>query len=373
MAHCLPRSLSTLLLACLATARAGAAELGDARVSSYAGQQLVADIELTSLENPAVPVQVRLAHPDVYRGANIAVPAVLSSLNLAVMQRNGKQFLHLTSLRPVDGDHLHLYLELVDGTHRSVRLSTLWLGADPNPAPPAVAVAAARDEAAGVPAATLPRQPASAAAPTPVSAPAPARPREHVPAPAPASAPPAAPAPSIVRAAPSQPAMRIPARLAAPVLASQLPVVKPAACTPQPSDEAKACIALDSKSTALRVQIAQLEQKVKALQGAVHGGSGAAAVVQPAVHAPAPTTNTASKPTAPAGPAPILPQKRRKPAQAEHEADMPWLAIGIGAGVLAALAGALVMIVRRRRKPRHPAPSIAVSRDGIKSRLMPGP
>jgi hypothetical protein len=35
----------------------------------------VADVELTLLDDPATPVRVRLANPDVYRGANIAMPA----------------------------------------------------------------------------------------------------------------------------------------------------------------------------------------------------------------------------------------------------------------------------------------------------------
>ncbi|WP_036252827.1 FimV family protein, partial [Massilia sp. BSC265] len=77
---------------------AEAAELGEPRVSSFIGQPLVADIELTMLEDAANPVQVRLAHPNVYRGANIGMPAVLSSLRMSVMQRDGRQFLHITSL-----------------------------------------------------------------------------------------------------------------------------------------------------------------------------------------------------------------------------------------------------------------------------------
>jgi pilus assembly protein FimV len=345
MALCLPRFLTTLLLAATAATGACAAELGDARISSYAGQQLVADIELTALENPAAPVQVRLAHPDVYRGANIAMPAVLSSLTMTVMQRDGKQFLHLTSLKPVDADHLHLYLELVEGTHRAVRLSTLWLSPDPNPAPVAPPSAVVREE--------VPAQPRVAA-----SAPAPAA----APAPAPASA----PAPSArheVLARPSAP--HAPLRFAAPVQASQMPLVSksaPAACAPQPNEQAKVCVALDSKNAALRTQIAQLEQKVKVLQVSMHEGPAAA-----------PLTAQPVKPAV-SGPAPILPQKRRKHVEPEPASGLPWLAIGLGSGVLLALAGAAAWLVRRRRAPaNHPTPSLAVTRDGIKSRLMPGP
>jgi pilus assembly protein FimV len=362
MAHCLPRFLTTVLLT-FAGAGALAAELGDARVASYAGQQLVADIELTALENPAAPVQVRLAHPDVYRGANIAMPPVLSSLNMTVMQRDGKQFLHLTSLKPVDADHLHLYLELVDGAHRAVRLSTLWLSPDPNPVPVASAAAPVREEA--VPA----RPPLAVAEPparprVPAAEPSPARPRVPAREPVPAPQPPA-PAPTRARAEPLQPqAQRLPARFTSPVAASHLPVAAnpmPAACTPQPNEQAKACIALDAKNVALRAQLVQLEQKVKVMQVSLQGSQGAAA-------APAPAEKL------PAGPAPILPRKPKKHAEpTPGPAGFPWLAAGIGTAVLLALAGAAAWFVRWRRLQLPLASSPRVSRDGIKSRLMGGP
>jgi hypothetical protein len=136
----------------------------------------------------------------------------------------------------------------------------------------------------------------------------------------------------------------------------------PAACTPQPNEQAKVCVALDSKNAALRTQIAQLEQKVKVLQVSMHEGPAAA-----------PLTAQPVKPAV-SGPAPILPQKRRKHVEPEPASGLPWLAIGLGSGVLLALAGAAAWLVRRRRAPaNHPTPSLAVTRDGIKSRLMPGP
>jgi hypothetical protein len=207
MPRSFPRSL-ILALAALALGCARAAELGEPRVSSHIGQQLVADIELTSIDNPAAKVAVRLADLDVYRGANILMPEVLSSLNMSVMQRDGRQFLHVTSLMPVNEDHLHLYLELTDGGHRSVRLATLWLTPDPHPAPRPL--------------------------PAPVE-----EPRPVPPAP-------------VVRA-PVQPA----------------PVRRPpkvAAAPARESSEAKACLVLDAKNAALRNEIGRLEQKVKTLQ-----------------------------------------------------------------------------------------------------------
>jgi hypothetical protein len=154
----MPRRLSfrlaSLLFACGLVARVHAAELGDVKVSSFVGQQLSADIELTALDDPAAPVKVRLASLDVYRGANLDMPAVLASLNLSVARRDGRQFLHVTSTRPVDADHLHLYLELTDGNRKGVRLATLWFAPDPTPpAPPErVAIPMTAPAAAAAPA-----------------------------------------------------------------------------------------------------------------------------------------------------------------------------------------------------------------------------
>jgi pilus assembly protein FimV len=163
--HFMPRRLSfqlaTMLFACGLVARVHAAEIGDVKVNSFIGQHLSADIELTALDDPAAVVQVRLASLDVYRGANLDMPAVLASLNLSVMRREGKQFLHITSTRPVDVDHLHVYLELSDGGHKGVRLATLWFAPDPTPPAPPERVAIPMT----VPAATPTRAPARKSAP----------------------------------------------------------------------------------------------------------------------------------------------------------------------------------------------------------------
>jgi hypothetical protein len=343
------RSL-TLLFACIALGGAHAAELGDARVASHIGQQLVADIELTALENAGAPVQVRIANPDVYQGANIAIPAVLSSLNLSVMQREGRQFLHVTSLKPVDSDHLHLYLELVDGGHRAVRLSTLWLSPDPNPAPLAPPPAVQRQVA---PPAVPEPQPASS---PPVRAAA----VEHIAPPLRALA---------VERIVSRPARVVPPeppRVRSPVQAALLhlpaaPKAAPAACAPKPSAEESACVALDAKNVALRAQIDQLEHKVKVLRGSMQGAS----------TPPVPAVQPAKPEVVPAGPRPIKPRKATRQAEPERS-GLPWLAIGIGTTVL--LAGGAAWVIRRRRKQNDmPKPSAAVSREGIKSRLMGGP
>src|SRR5471030_2794912 len=134
-----PLTLRAGALACAAllAAPAPAAELGDVAVRSFVGQQLAADIELVGLtldEMNGLPV--RLASADVYSGANLTPDPVLASLRLSVVRRDQRWFLHMTTLRPVDANHLYLYLELGSGEHQVVRDATVWLAPDPHPAPP---------------------------------------------------------------------------------------------------------------------------------------------------------------------------------------------------------------------------------------------
>ena len=229
------------LLAC-----AQAAELGEPAVRSHLGQPLVADIELTMLADEAVPVQVKLANSDVYRGANIGMHPVLSSLYMTVMRRDGRQYLHITSLKPLDAEYVHIFLELADGGRRNVRGTTLWLTPDPNPAPPAPVVA-------------------------------------------PASLAPAATGPATTQLRPP----------------TEAHVAKPAARARQLSaEQARACAALDYKNAALTAQIVELEEKVKLLQLAIEGKQEAAPPVRPA---PAKAAPLASAPPKPALAAPKMP------------------------------------------------------------------
>ena len=118
-----------------------AAELGEAQVRSYIGQPLVADVELVALSGDE-PVQVRLANPDVYQGANVSMHPALSSMHSSIMRRDSRQFLHVTSIKPISAEFIHIFFELIEGNKRTVRGVTLWFSADPNPpAPPPVAVA----------------------------------------------------------------------------------------------------------------------------------------------------------------------------------------------------------------------------------------
>lgn len=122
---------------------ANAAELGDVSARSFIGQPLSADIELVALAPDEVnALQVRLARPDVFRGANITMNPALSSVRMSVVKRDQKQFLHVTTTRPIDADYVHMYVELSAAGRQDVRLATVWLQADPNPPPPPAPVTA---------------------------------------------------------------------------------------------------------------------------------------------------------------------------------------------------------------------------------------
>ena len=337
--------LSALLLAC-ATAAGQAAELGEAQVRSHIGQALVADVELTLVEDPATKVAVRLAHPDVYRGANIAMPPVLSSLNMTVMRREGRQFLQLTSLKPVERRMLHVYLELTDGGQRSVRLVTLWLTPDPNPAPPAP-----------VPAPVL-----AAPLPAPVKAPAP-QPvvpvKKPVPVPRPAAALHAGeeyveeskrPAPAPVRKAVAKPAPKpVPKKAPAPVPVPTPPPAEAPSCAPQPASEhLNACVALGEKNASLHQQLGKLEQKVKLLQG---GAPVAAPAAPAAPAAAAPAAPVPAATDAPKG-APRIHRKPKKVEPLAPASETPWLLIGAGVAAVCAIAGLALALLRRRKRSR---------------------
>jgi len=328
-----------LIITCaLLSGAAGAAELGEAQVRSYIGQQLVADIELTALDAPATPVQVRLAHPNVYRGANIGMPHVLSTLTMTVTQREGRQFLRVTSLAPVESSRLHLFLELADGGGRGVRLATLSMAPNPNPPPPPPAPVS-------MPAPVLAATPAPAPV-APVVAKQPPRPRPAPPPKAVVAKIAPAPKPELrpdpkpdsrpePKPEPTQEARPAPEPKPAPK-ALPLPLASPApaaACAPAPDvDRSTVCAALDYKNVQLREQIGQLEDKVKVLQVAL--GASPAAVSKP-------------RPADPNKPHPA----RRRPAP-EPEASTPWGWIAGGVGAVLALAGVSILMVARLRRKR---------------------
>ena len=305
---------------------ANAAELGDVTVRSWIGQPLVADVELTGLADPAQPVQVRMASADIYRGANIAMPSVLSTLNMTTMRRDGRQFLHLTSTRNIDADYLLLFLELHEGARRNVRQVTVWLQADPHPAPPPM--------------------------PAPVAMPAAVPPA--VPPAAPAAMPEHAVAPTHAPAAPA------PAHTAAHVAAAAVHKATPAACGQKYSaEQINTCAAIDSKNGLLSAQIVELEEKVKSLQVAVEG-RGELPHPAVAVKAAAPVT---------------LPQSVFKSARADKKkAGLPWLWIGIGGAALLTVVGGVLLLMKRKKRGAKAAPAQKVSAlAGLKARFRRKP
>ena len=341
MASRLPVFITYALLSC----SVGAAELGEPRISSYIGQPLALELELTALASPATPVQARLAHPDVYRGANIGMPAVLSTLAMRVSQRDGRQFLRVTSSAPVESGRLHLYLDLADGGTRDVRLVTLFIAPNPNPPAPVVPLPAPTPVPAPVPVpmpATVPTPVVADLSAAPVSAPAAApkpitvKPRPPKPPKVPKPPRPATPATPVVaeKVAPApEPAAVTPTSTPVP---KPLPVALPASasaatCAPASSvDNATVCAALDVKNAQLREQIVTLEDKVRVLQVAL--GASPSAVVQDKV-----APRAAPRPS------------RKRPAQ-EPEASTPWGWIAGAVVAVLGVAGGTLFLLRRRKR-----------------------
>lgn len=313
------RILPLFIFSLLIVATAGAAELGEPRVSSYRGQVLVADIELSGLDDPAAPVQVRVANPDVYRGASISVPPLLSALSLSVVRQGGRQFVHVTSNRPVETDMLHLFLELGQGGGRDVRLATLWLTADPRP-----------------------------------------------PAPAPPVAPVAAPAPVAVAAVAPAP-VPVPAHSVMPL--TEVSTALPPSVKRAPSATCKAsavdntCAVLDTKNVALRAKLVGLEDKIKLLEATLAPAKGAVAATLEAAAVVAPPAAV----KAPPEPVAVLvkPKKHKPAAPAPKASSTPWLWIGVAAAVGLAAIGAIVFLLLRRRGKKLPTAPAAPKPPGL--------
>lgn len=376
--------------ALLATA-ARAAELGDITTRSFIGQPLAADIELVSLSPDEIGgLQARLAQPDVYRGANVAMNPALSSLRMAVVTRDQKQFLHVTTTRAIDVDYVHLYLALGAAGRQEVRLATVWLQADPNPAPMpqavplASAMTSAQAEQIAV-RARAEREVAAKAAAVTAAAPAatPVRDRTR-PAPLPSlhesevAAPPEPvrrTPPASVRELPERiagvlvtprgtpvkpPASQAAAEGAVPLGVAQallplppLPLPKgvkrpaaPVACAPT-GMSAKECVALDNHNTALSGKLIELEGKLKALQGAVGGAAAHAVPAAAAAKAASPAPAAAKAVSASASAS----------AQMEPEAHAAKVSASAPAGEASAAASVPVKQVRVLPKLKYKKPA----------------
>lgn len=309
-------SLTAIVGSLLLASAAPAAELGDIAVRSYIGQPLSADIELVQIApDEAASLQVRLAQENVYRGANISMNPALAGLHMALVRREGRQYLRVSTTRPIEAEYLHLFLELSGAGRQEVRAATVWLQADPNPGGRAGAAPMA---AVGSPApAPLPPAPVStteashaepAAAGRSRVAPMPSLHESEVggagglraSAPAPVLTPTrrAAPAskPAANRSAsPTEPAApdgAVPAHVAQALLPMpNLPLPKgvkrapaPAACSASPAVAAKECAAFDAHSQELNSKLTELEGKLKVLQGALGGPVAAKGAAAPAAN-----------------------------------------------------------------------------------------
>ncbi|MDB5804930.1 MAG: hypothetical protein JWN73_2252 [Betaproteobacteria bacterium] len=312
----LARLSSAILLFGLLTC-ARAVELGDSLMRSHIGQPLMADIELTGIADETVSVQAALASPDVYSGANIGMHPALSGLNITIVRREGRRYLHIASARAVETEHVTIFFALTENGRQSVRSTTLWLTPDPHPAPPP--------------------------APKPLSPPPALKP---VPAPAPAIASAPVPAAAVARAS----AVPAPAPVIRPV-----PAAPAAACIPKfTAAQIGTCAALDARNAALAAQIVQLEEKVGVLTIAMRG-----------------TTERAAPPRALAKPLAMAPKTAAVPAKKQAGAT-PWLFIGIASAAVLGLVGVLGYIIWRKRKKAASNPAVRPNTGliaSVKSRL----
>jgi pilus assembly protein FimV len=144
---------------------AHAAGLGKLTVLSALGQPLRAEIELTAVSSDeANGLVAKLASPDAFRTANIEFNPALLSLRFAVEQRNGRQFIRVSSTQPLNEPFVDMLLELTWNNGRLVREYTFLL--DPAELRATQSAQVAANEA---PPAARPR--AEAAAPAAAAAP----------------------------------------------------------------------------------------------------------------------------------------------------------------------------------------------------------
>lgn len=412
MQHRLSRISSIAVVAALlAAAPVRAAELGDIAVRTYLNQPLTADIELVMLspDEAAEGVPVRIAGANIYQGANVRMHPALAGARMSVQRKDGRLFVHLVTLQPVDTEVVHLFLELGSGSRAVVRAATVWLTPEPpgaprppvvRPLPVAASSAVETAPADRTPAAPLrpaPLPPPLDLPPPPKQAMAPALPTATPPASAPSASSAAAPMtadPSMPGFAPSEAALvaararsaaerDAQARRAAQaghgaggILGTMPPRSVPgtAACAPgQVGDQARQCVALDRKNTELNAKIHDLESKVQALQSAIGtpaparpaSGAAPAAIAPPgsaaaasAAAVSAAASATASAP-APAASAPMNPAGSVIPPShgANGTNGKKERRSGLNAttqivlGVVAAIAvlGGLVYLVRRKK------------------------
>jgi len=154
---------------------AHAAGLGKLTVLSALGQPLRAEIELTAVSSDeANGLVAKLASPEAFRTANIEFNPALLSLRFAVEQRNGRQFIRVSSTQPLNEPFVDMLLELSWNNGRLVREYTFLLDPAELRATQPAQVAASEAAPAARPRAEA-AAPAAAAAAAPVAADRPRR------------------------------------------------------------------------------------------------------------------------------------------------------------------------------------------------------
>ncbi|GGB85361.1 FimV/HubP family polar landmark protein [Pseudoduganella buxea] len=125
-------ALHTLTSAVIGTALLSpavhAAGLGKLTVLSSLGQPLRAEIELTAVTaEESGDLTARLAPAEAFRAANIDFNPALLNLRFDIEQRNGRQFIRVTSSQPINEPFVDMLLELTWAKGRLVREYTFLL------------------------------------------------------------------------------------------------------------------------------------------------------------------------------------------------------------------------------------------------------
>lgn len=122
------KTLSAAVVSALLFSNANAAGLGKLTVLSSLGQPLRAEIELTSVsKDEAGALAAKLASPEAFQRANIDFNASLLSLQFAVEQRGGRQFVRISSTQPLSEPFVDMLMELSGPNGRLVREYTFLL------------------------------------------------------------------------------------------------------------------------------------------------------------------------------------------------------------------------------------------------------
>ena len=202
-------AVAAAVLLCTGLAYQGdalALAMGRISVQSALGEPLRAEIDIPEISaDEAASLRVGVAPAEAFRAAGMDFNPALTELQVSLQRRpDGRQYLRVTSPRPVNEPFMDMILEANWSSGRIVRDYTLLFDPPnlrqtaPAPLTPGVAAAPAVVAPAQV---AAPSRPAAPAAVTAAAAPAPApRPERQVQAPRPA------PAPAPVRAAAPAPA-----------------------------------------------------------------------------------------------------------------------------------------------------------------------